>query len=219
MCLFQLWCLIVNYQSGLDLRWDICSCNSRGQMSGGEETKGLNLKEQQEERKRRWEGGKKKKSPEAFSLWISYLLFANKVGWECFKLAEVCRQSSPIKGSTCCSGVPGTAAAPLDQPGIHLRHHREAVLSPFPVKHLGSALCLALSQAGERPAARNCCQIVPVMVAWRGRGGVGVNQNIHMAKPSLTLSPLMPSAPAVPAAPSEGNKTPCWAIRKYQFNT
>lgn len=141
---------------------------------------------------------------------MSYLFFANKVGWECFKLAE------GLLAKQLHQRLPPVAQVLLAlllliwiQPGIHPGHHRKAVLSPAPVKHLGSPLCLALSRAGERPAARNCCQIIPVMVIWRGRGGAGINQNTHMAKSSFTLSPLMPSAPAAPAAPGEGNKTPC----------
>lgn len=162
------------------------------------------------EEKKEMRGGEEEKKPEAFSLWIGYLLFANKVGWEGFKLAE----GLPAKQLH--QRLPPVAQVFLAlllllwiQPGMRLGHHGKAVLSPFPVKHLSSPLCLALSQAGERPTTRNCCQMIPVTVAWSGRGGVGINQNIHMAKPSLTLSPLMPSAPTVPAAPGKGNKTPC----------
>lgn len=102
MCLFQLWCLIVNYQSGLDLRWDICSWNSspgRGQMSGGEETKGLNLKEQQEKRKRRWEGGKKKKNQRLSAFGSVICSLQIKWAGSALNLPRVCRQSSSIKGS------------------------------------------------------------------------------------------------------------------------
>lgn len=117
MCLFQLWCLIVNYQSGLDLRWDICSWKSspgRGQMSGGEETKGLNLKEQQEKRKRRWEGGKKKKNQRLSAFGSVIWSLQTKWAGRALNLPRVCRQRAPSKAPTCCSGVPGTAAAPLD---------------------------------------------------------------------------------------------------------
>lgn len=81
-------------------------CRRRNKRPKSEETAG--------EEKKEMRGGERKKTPEAFSLWISYLLFANKVGWECFKLAEglLAKQLHQRLPPTCCSGVPGTA--PLD---------------------------------------------------------------------------------------------------------
>lgn len=100
--------------------------------------------------------GKKKKKPRGFQALDQLFALCKQ---SALNLPRVC---SSIKGSHllfrcswhCCI-----------RPGMHLGHRGKAVLPPFPVKHLGSALlsaCLCLCQV------RNRCQIIPVVVAWRG---------------------------------------------------
>lgn len=152
MCLF-LWCLIVNYQSGLDPRWDICSWSSspgRGQMSAGEETKGLNLKEQHEERKRRWEGGRRKKTQRLSGFGSVICSLQTK----CFKLAEglqLHQRLPPVVQVFLALLHPDR-----DAPGAPWKSCSASFSSQTP--GLCSALCLPLSLPGEESLPNYSCR-------------------------------------------------------------